>query len=884
MNDFDGEEAAQPDRSRGNETRSNDDSGKPDDAVAPMGHSVAECSTAQESDQTTGATATDNPDRPATETRRKEMQICNSEPRRTASATSWISEMTSKSQDEASAEQYRPGGHHRSVPQIQLPKFSGRATEWPQWIGLFKTLIHDQKCLSDAEKLAHLQSSVTGLAKQAVEGMLYDGALYPVALETLMERFGKEQDIVNANLSAVFCTPPMKELDPTSLEKFHAVVHCAVKVLENMGFEGDLNSTENLRRIVFKLPNELKREWGRRIVEMEPTRPNLRDFDSWLSRQVRIVMTLPAKPAEYGRTTRFKGDRSKSLFRPPSAPATLATAPKASTKGAAPPTRYGEPQCNCGEQHELSVCPSFLQRSKGDRAKFVGESGRCFLCLKSGHRSRHCPSEERCGEDGCQGRHHRLLHGCDRVFPRNDSSFTRRTVAATTPQQDEMTLLQIVPVRVHGDGTYADTFAILDSGAQTSLCTERLAKKLQLKGEIRPLSLSNVEGSGPQRSAMKTSLKLTPLAKGSESGSVTANEVWTVPRLNVPVPQLSSSARSKWRHLNGLDIAAVGPDEVEVLLGANVIEAILQREVRVGRPGQPVAIKTHFGWALTGTIAGIVPTAQQHVMHVHRCTSQEDELNELLQDWWRTDSFGASHTMNKESSHDDRRAIRMLEETTRLQDGRFECGLLWKNDEVTLPNNRIGALRRLERTEKSLQNNPGKAKAYKEAIDKYVSNGHAGKLRQDDVADDEAKRWYLPHHAVFNQHKPGKIRIVFDASAEFHGTSLNKQLLTGPDLLQELPAILMRFREKAVAIAGDIDQMFHQVRLRKDDRPALSFLWRDMECGRPPDTYEMKCGHFRRQVLASNRFIRAAESHRRPRRSQSQQGSSGRHSEPILHG
>ena len=93
--------------------------------------------------------------------------------------------------------------------------------------------------------------------------MLYEGALYPVALETLMERFGKEQDIVDANLFAVFCTPPMKELDPTALEKFHAVVHCAVKVLENMGFNGDLNSTENLRRVVFKLPNELKREWGR---------------------------------------------------------------------------------------------------------------------------------------------------------------------------------------------------------------------------------------------------------------------------------------------------------------------------------------------------------------------------------------------------------------------------------------------------------------------------------------------------------------------------------------------------------------------------------------------------------------------------------------------
>ncbi|XP_043203107.1 uncharacterized protein LOC122371080 [Amphibalanus amphitrite] len=293
-----------------------------------------------------------------------------------------------------SAGQYPPGGHHRSVPQIKLPMFSGKATEWPQWIGLFKTLIHDQQCLSDAEKLAHLQSSVTGLAKQTVEGMLYDGALYPVALETLMERFGKEQDIVNANLSAVFCTPPMKELDPTALERFHAVVRCAVKVLENMGFEGDLNSTENLRRVVLKLPNELKREWGRQIVEMEPKRPGLRDFDSWLSQQVRIVTALPAKPTDYDRTTRYKSDRYKSLLRTPSAPATLTTAPEASIKSARPPHEQDAPHCSCGESHELSVCPSFLQLSKGERAKFIGESARCFLCLKLGHRSRHCPSVE----------------------------------------------------------------------------------------------------------------------------------------------------------------------------------------------------------------------------------------------------------------------------------------------------------------------------------------------------------------------------------------------------------------------------------------------------------------------------------------------------------
>ena len=83
------------------------------------------------------------------------------------------------------------------------------------------------------------------------------------------------------------------------------------------------------------------------------------------------------------------------------------------------------------------------------------------------------------------------------------------------------------------------------------------------------------------------------------------------------------------------------------------------------------------------------------------------------------------------------------------------------------------------------------------------------------------------------------MRVVFDAAAEFKGSSLNQQLLTGPDLLQELPGILIRFREIPVAIAGDIEQMFLQVYIKSQDRPTR-FLWRNMETYRPPDTYEMK--------------------------------------------
>ena len=337
------------------------------------------------------------------------------EPKRTPSKVSWIHEVANRPRNVASAEQVM-GGSHRSVPQIQLPKFIGKAIEWPQWIGLFKTMIHDQRALTNSEKLAHLQSSVAGIAKQAAEGMLFDGDLYPVALQTLMDRFGREGDIVNANFSAVFGIPPMKEIDLSALERLYAAVHCAVTVLENMGFDGDLNSTENLRRVVLKLPNELKRDWGRKAIDIEPKRANLQDFDRWLGQQVRIVATVPVRSFESNRPPRRESSRSFAS-RAPSGPVALATAPKMEPENQTPLQSEYESQCSCGGRHKLDTCPTFLQRAPEERAKFVGESGRCFACLKHGHRSRQCNSAEKCGEGGCQGRHHRTLHGSGESSP-----------------------------------------------------------------------------------------------------------------------------------------------------------------------------------------------------------------------------------------------------------------------------------------------------------------------------------------------------------------------------------------------------------------------------------------------------------------------------------
>lgn len=56
---------------------------------------------------------------------------------------------------------------------------------------------------------------------------------------------------------------------------------------------------------------------------------------------------------------------------------------------------------------------------------------------------------------------------------------------------------------------------------------------------------------------------------------------------------------------------------------------------------------------------------------------------------------------------------------------------------------------------------------------------------------------------------------------------LNDYLLQGPDMLNSLIGILLRFREKPVALMADIECMFYQFRIPPSDRGSLRFLWEE---------------------------------------------------------
>ena len=150
-----------------------------------------------------------------------------------------------------------------------------------------------------------------------------------------------------------------------------------------------------------------------------------------------------------------------------------------------------------------------------------------------------------------------------------------------------------------------------------------------------------------------------------------------------------------------------------------------------------------------------------------------------------------------------KKEVNILENTSEFIKGKYQVGLLWKKDNPVLPYNRNLALKRLENLEKKFSKDQLLVKRYSETINSYISKGYATKIKNTQGSQRNNITIYIPHHGVINQHKPDKLRVVFDASAKSKGHSLNDYLLVGPNLLNNLVSTIIRFCLGKYAVSGD---------------------------------------------------------------------------------
>ena len=770
---------------------------------------------------------------------------------------------------------------------MQPVKFNGNAADFP----VFRRRIRDNLedgLLSDAQKIEFLPKFVSGEAYEVVERSA--GCSYGDIVANLEDRYGQPAAVAAACIEKLTVGPKLGNRDFSGLRNFAEHLQCATKRLEG-DYEREASTTANMKLIAGRLPDYLINKWAdvSYSIRERGNTPGLNDLAQFVKRQAAIkndpgfagVVTMP--------TAETKGNRKKPFNKthaPPNARQTSAFATDIAAKGTGrgSGTENGQRKslpglqnclC-CSGSHELASCVEFQKKDLQARWDIVKNHRLCHVCMRPGHHRNRCESQKfcRCGSDK---RHHNLLHNpTKRDTERGNQACREEPVPVATPPTQvqgeqpraaeqrstvqyatlteptrmKTVLLHVIPVKISSlDGKFITTYGLLDNGSRGTMISSDVAKELGLKGRKEMVSVSTLL----QREDEEFEVVEFQLQSASGEGEViTVEEGLVSEKFNIAEKCLPEDIdRSSHPHLVDIEIPEVKLKKVSVLIGKDVSEAHEVFEVRKSkRPdSQLQAQRGPLGWVITGTIVG----SQNHRDISVNFVTCDKKLHDQVENFWKVEGFGTRSTLKPGNeveadrshrdlnlSREDMRAVAILEKTTKLTtDQHYETGLMWRRDDVQLPSNRREAERRLQSLKRKFHRDPSLEEKYRATMDDYIAKGYARKLTEEEVSKSSSRTWYLPHFAVTSSSKANKVRIVFDAAAEHEGTSLNKNLLQGPDYTNSLVGVLLRFREENVALVGDIESMFHQVKVRPEDQDSLRFLWWSESVDETPQEYAM---------------------------------------------
>ena len=171
----------------------------------------------------------------------------------------------------------------------------------------------------------------------------------------------------------------------------------------------------------------------------------------------------------------------------------------------------------------------------------------------------------------------------------------------------------------------------------------------------------------------------------------------------------------------------------------------------------------------------------------------------------------------------------------------FTIDYPWIKDPINLPNNVKSAMAKLRPTENRLRKLDNNYRtAYCQQIEDMEKRGVARKLSSEEMDTYCGPVHYVHHHEVLKPNSSSTpIRIVFNSSASYKGHALNEYWTKGPDIINNLYGILLRFREYPVAITADISKMYNSIHLSTRDQHVHRYLWRDIQVHREPDHYAL---------------------------------------------
>ena len=153
----------------------------------------------------------------------------------------------------------------------------------------------------------------------------------------------------------------------------------------------------------------------------------------------------------------------------------------------------------------------------------------------------------------------------------------------------------------------------------------------------------------------------------------------------------------------------------------------------------------------------------------------------------------------------------------------------WKVSKETLVDNKPTVVRVMNSTKAKLNRKPDWRAVYGKQLKDLLERGFTREFPKEELQvwiQKGGKTYYIAYQLALNltfMTKP--VRVIFNSFQKYKGPSLNSSWSLGPDVMNSLHGVLMKFRRNYVGAQRDVTKMFYMVWITKEEQFCQLFLW-----------------------------------------------------------
>ena len=311
-----------------------------------------------------------------------------------------------------------------ALPKPDLSIFDGNPMEYWNLMRSFEN-VTEQNAMNESEKLMYLLQYTTGDAKKTIDCCvaMNPSEGYMAARRLLKERFGHPYTIAAKFVSEITEGPQIKPSDRSGLLEFADKLKNCEHTLESMGYLDEINSADNLRRIVQRLPFHLRSEFVEvaDAIQQAGKRPSIKNISAFVAAKAREANNpVFESVVDITPVSKWPGTKPK----PPSlklSDPSFTHITTLNTQGAPSGNLVNQSRCGpgsvhlrgrirvcpaCNGNHVLMKCQNFERKTFDERVQIMRKAQLCHNCFQYRHIARGCLTKGACQIDGCKRRHH----------------------------------------------------------------------------------------------------------------------------------------------------------------------------------------------------------------------------------------------------------------------------------------------------------------------------------------------------------------------------------------------------------------------------------------------------------------------------------------------